>query len=108
MSRPARRRRRPTQLERSRTESVQESRCADTVYVPSNAGFLEGGTIFALDMLDGSTRRRRQFPSPIMGGSMALAGDVLFRGTWDGTRHGGGLHPHTGTTAIVALGSTWR
>jgi polyvinyl alcohol dehydrogenase (cytochrome) len=55
------------------------------IYVASNDGGLRDGTIFALDTSDGSILWKQVFDDPVIGGSMALANGVLFRGTFRGT-----------------------
>jgi polyvinyl alcohol dehydrogenase (cytochrome) len=59
----------------------------DTIFVASNGAgtMLRDGTIFALDMSDGSIRWQRAYSAAVMGGSMALADGVLFRGFTDGS-----------------------
>lgn len=62
------------------------------IYVASNDGGFEGGTVFALDAGDGSVMWSQRFDPPIIGG-MALANGVLYRGTFG--------YPNSGT--VVAL-----
>ncbi|HEX6261758.1 MAG TPA: PQQ-binding-like beta-propeller repeat protein [Actinomycetota bacterium] len=54
------------------------------VYVGSNDAGAEG-TIFALAAEDGSIIWERALDEPIIGGSMAMANGVLYRGTWGGS-----------------------
>lgn len=55
------------------------------IYVASNDGMLRDGTIFALDASDGSILWQQVFDDAFIGGSMALANGVLYRGTFQGT-----------------------
>jgi outer membrane protein assembly factor BamB len=50
------------------------------IYVASNAGGPQDGTIFALAAADGSILWQRPFEEPVIGGSLALANGVLYRG----------------------------
>ncbi|MGI9606251.1 MAG: PQQ-binding-like beta-propeller repeat protein [Acidimicrobiales bacterium] len=52
------------------------------IYVSSNDGGPRGGTIFALDVADGSQLWQHRSEHAIIGGSMALANGVVYRGTW--------------------------
>ena len=53
------------------------------IYVASNANAIRDGIIFALEASDGSILWQRQFDPAIIGGSMALANGVLYRGIWN-------------------------
>jgi polyvinyl alcohol dehydrogenase (cytochrome) len=55
----------------------------DDIYVASNNR--GNGTVFALDAEDGSISWQHEVGELILGGSMALANDVLYRGTFGGT-----------------------
>jgi polyvinyl alcohol dehydrogenase (cytochrome) len=63
------------------TAAIGES----VIYVASNDGMLRDGTIFALDASDGSILWQQVFDDAFIGGSMALANDLLYRGTFGGT-----------------------
>ncbi len=56
------------------------------IYVASNHGGPQASTIFALDASDGTIRWQQQFNGAIIGGSMALANSVLYRGIWSAPR----------------------
>lgn len=55
----------------------------ESIYVASNGGGPSNAAIFALDSENGTQIWRQAFDDAIIGGSLALANGIIYRGIWD-------------------------